>query len=287
MTELTKIEPDTVVDIVERLRSRHPLVHCLTNHVVKGFTANVLLAVGASPAMVEHPEEAGEFAAMADALLVNLGTLEEIQMAAMRNAIASAGAAGRPWVLDPVAVGLLGLRTRFAVEILGARPAVIRGNASEILALAGKEGGGRGVDSGTDSWAACEAARLLARQTGATVLVTGAVDYAVDKSRVVAISNGHPLMTRVTGVGCAMGAINAACIAVSDSPLLGSVATAVLLGIAGELAAEKSERPGSFQIALLDALDSTDCRTIRERARIAEVSGTGNRELEKSEDPLV
>jgi len=258
-----------VATILERLRTRRPLVHCLTNHVVKGFTANVLLALGAAPAMVEHPEEAEQFAGMADALLVNVGTLDEAQMAAMRRAVPSAKEAGRPWVFDPVAVGPLGVRTRFAAEILAQKPTVIRGNASEVMALAGLAGGGRGVDSGAESTAARDAARTLAQQTGGAVLVTGPVDYILDTSREAAVANGHPLMTRVTGVGCAMGAINAACAAVADSPFDACVATAVLLGIAGERAAAAAARPGSFAVALLDALDALDADAIRTQGRIA------------------
>jgi len=259
----------TVVAILERVRARHPLVHCLTNHVVKGFTANVLLALGAAPAMVEHADEAEQFAGIADALLVNVGTLDEPQIAAMRRAVPAARAAKRPWVLDPVAVGPLAVRTRFAAELLVLSPTVIRGNASEVMALAGLAGGGRGVDSGAESTAARAAARTLAQQTGGAVLVTGQVDYAIDATREVAISNGHPLMTRVTGVGCAMGAINAACAAVADSPLDACVATAVLLGLAGERAAAAAARPGSFAVALLDALDALDADAIRAHGRIA------------------
>lgn len=258
-----------VIAILERLRARRPLVHCLTNHVVKGFTANVLLALGAAPAMVEHPEEAEEFAGMADALLVNVGTLDEPQMAAMRRAMPAANKARRPWVFDPVAVGPLGVRTRFAAEILAQKPTVIRGNASEVMALAGLAGGGRGVDSGAESQAAREAARTLARQSGGAVLVTGQVDYILDATRETAVANGHPLMTRVTGVGCAMGAINAACLAVADSPLAACVATAVLLGIAGERAAAAAPRPGSFAVALLDELDALDAASVHKHGRIA------------------
>ncbi|MBE2212707.1 MAG: hydroxyethylthiazole kinase [Opitutaceae bacterium] len=257
-----------VVEILERLRARRPLVHCLTNQVVKGFTANVLLALGAAPAMVEHPDEAGQFAGIADALLVNVGTLDEAQMAAIRVAMPAANAAQRPWVFDPVAVGPLGVRTRFASDVLAHRPTVIRGNASEVMALAGLAGGGRGVDSGAESTVAREAARTLARQTGGAVLVTGQTDYAIDSAREVAAANGHILMTRVTGVGCAMGAINAACLAVADSPLAACVATAVLLGLAGERAAAVAARPGSFAVALLDALDALDADTVRAHGRI-------------------
>jgi hydroxyethylthiazole kinase len=259
----------TVIAILERVRARRPLVHCLTNHVVKGFTANVLLALGAAPAMVEHPEEAGQFAGMADALLVNVGTLDEAQMAAIRRAMPAANAARRPWVFDPVAVGPLGVRTQFAAEVLAQKPTVIRGNASEVMALAGLAGGGRGVDSGAESDAARGAARTLAKQTGGAVLVTGQIDYATDATREVAVANGHPLMTRVTGVGCAMGAINAACATVADSPLDACVATAVLLGIAGERAAARSARPGTFAVALLDELDAIDADAVRAHGRVS------------------
>ena len=257
-----------IIATLDRLRALRPLVHCLTNHVVKGFTANVLLALGAAPAMVEHPEEAEEFATIADALLINVGTLDEAQIAAMRRAIPAAIRARKPWVFDPVAVGPLGVRSRFAAEILELRPTVIRGNASEIMALAGLAGGGRGVDSGAESQAAREAARALAARTGGAVLVTGQIDYVFANHREAAIANGHPLLTRVTGVGCAMGAITAACAAVAASSFDACVATAVILGIAGERAALQTTRPGSFQIALLDALDLVDASAIRAHARV-------------------
>ncbi len=259
----------SVADILERLRTLRPLVHCMTNQVVKGFTANVLLAIGAAPAMVEHPEEAEEFAAMADALLINVGTLDEAQMTAMRRAIPAARRARKPWVLDPVAVGPLGVRTRFAAEVLAQKPTVIRGNASEIMALAGLSGGGRGVDSGVESQAARDAAATLAGRTGGAVLVTGQTDYIHADGRETAVANGHPLLTRVTGVGCAMGAINAACAAVARSPFDACVATAVLLGIAGERAALQTTRPGSFQTALLDALDALDTRAVHAHGKVS------------------
>lgn len=260
---------DSVVRILEQLRKRRPLVHCLTNGVVKNFTANVLLALGAAPAMVEHPEEAAQFAGIADALLVNLGTLDEPQMAAMRRAIGSALAAGKPWVLDPVAVGPLGVRTVFAREIVQKRPAIVRGNASEIIALAGQSGRGRGVDSGDSAETALEAARALARQTGGAVLTTGATDYATDGTQILACDNGHILLTRVTGVGCAQGAIAAACAAVAESPLAAAAAAAVVTGVAGDLAARVSARPGTFAVALLDALDELDAALLRKEAKLA------------------
>lgn len=267
--------PDSVfpvssaVRVLERIRARRTLVHCLTNGVVKNFTANALLALGAAPAMVEHPEEAAEFAAMADALLVNLGTLDEPQMAAMRRAISAADGAGKPWVLDPVAVGALGVRTRFATEALEWRPRLVRGNASEIIALAGLGGRGRGVDSGDAAEAATAAAKAIARRTGGAVLVTGGVDYATDGNRVVACANGHVLLTRVTGVGCAQGAIAAACAATAESPLEAAVAAALIMAVAGDLAAESATGPGAFQVALLDALAALDAETLEQRGRLS------------------
>ncbi|MDP9398859.1 MAG: hydroxyethylthiazole kinase, partial [Actinomycetota bacterium] len=137
-----------VAAILDRLRERTPLVHCMTNIVVAGFTANVLLAVGASPAMVENVDESADFAAVADALLINLGTLSQERVTAMRAAAAAASGAGTPWVLDPVAVGALAPRTRLAGDLLTHQPTVVRGNPSEVLSLAGIAGAaGRGVDS--------------------------------------------------------------------------------------------------------------------------------------------
>lgn len=268
-SSVSSVSTDAVVGVLELLRARHPLVHCLTNGVVKNFTANVLLALGAAPAMVEHPEEASEFGAMADALLVNVGTLDEPQIAAMKRAIPSANQAGKPWVLDPVAVGPLGVRTHFARLLLAQRPSIIRGNASEVIALAGQAGRGRGVDSGDAAEAALSAARALASQTAGTVLVTGPVDYATDGARTCACANGHPLLTRVTGVGCAQGAVVAACAAVTTDRLLAAAAAAVFIGVAGDLAARVSPRPGSFAVAFLDALDQLDADVLRREAKVS------------------
>ncbi|HGY5925769.1 TPA: hydroxyethylthiazole kinase, partial [Klebsiella michiganensis] len=150
---------------LRHLFHRHsPLVHCMTNDVVQTFTANVLLAIGASPAMVIDPDEASQFAAIADALLINVGTLTVERAAAMRVAARSAQQAGKPWALDPVAVGALTLRTEFCRELLALQPAAVRGNASEIMALAGMSGGGRGVDTTDTAAAALPAAQALARQ---------------------------------------------------------------------------------------------------------------------------
>jgi hydroxyethylthiazole kinase len=244
-----------------RVRERAPLVHCLTNLVVTNFTANVLLAIGAAPAMVVAREEAGEFAGIAHALSVNLGTLDVPQSKAIRVAVDAANAAGKPWVLDPVAVGPLAFRTEFALDLLDSKPAVIRGNASEIISLAGGTASGRGVDSTAATDAALDAAQILALKTQATVAVTGATDYITDGRRTVALSNGSPLMTRVTGVGCALSASGAAFVGVAngrDEHWLATVAAVAYSTVAGELAARDAALPGSFAVAYLDRLASLD-----------------------------
>ncbi|MDQ4085860.1 MAG: hydroxyethylthiazole kinase [Actinomycetota bacterium] len=248
--------------VLERLRRQAPLVQCLTNVVVTGFTANALLAVGASPAMVEEPEEAGELARVADGVLVNVGTVSESTAAAMRAAAQGAHAAGTPWVLDPVAVGPLTFRTRLATELLTKGPAVVRGNPSEVLSLAGATGSARGVDSATDSASALAPAVELARREGTTVAVSGTVDYITDGDSAVEVATGDPMMTRVTGVGCVLGALVAACSAVEESPLVAAGAATVILTVAAEVAAERSPGPGTFAVALLDALYTLDPKTL-------------------------
>lgn len=261
---------DTTADILAHLREKRPLVLCLTNTVVQEITANLLLAAGAVPAMLTHAGEAADMLhACTNALLVNVGTLNEAQAELMRSAVLSARKEGVPWVLDPVAAGLLRFRTEFCHELLATPPALIRGNASEIMALAGQQGAAcRGPESSAESSTAVEAARHLAHQTGAAVLVTGATDYATDGERVVACTNGHPLLTRVTGIGCAMGGLAAAILAVAPSPLEAAIATAAIMGIAGERAAARAPRPGSFKAALLDWLDKLDARDIVQAAQL-------------------
>lgn len=193
--------------------------------MVQSFTANVLLALGASLAMVVDPGEAAQFAALADALLINVGTLESTRADAMLAAVHSANQAGKPWVLDPVAVGGLRFRTDFVRELLPCKPAAIRGNASEIIALSGVASQGRGVDSHDASFTAIPAARELAARWSTVLAVTGEVDYVTDGVRVWAINGGHPVMTRVVGTGCALSAVVAAFCARGED-LLSQVATA-------------------------------------------------------------
>jgi hydroxyethylthiazole kinase len=259
MSEDSMLAAD-LFSFARRVRERAPLVHCLTNLVVTNFTANVLLALGAAPAMVVAREEVSEFAPMANAVSVNLGTLDLPQSRAIRSAVDAANGAQKPWILDPVAVGPLSFRTEFALDLLDAKPAVIRGNASEIISLSGGVSSGRGVDSTALAESALNAAQLLALKTGAIVAVTGATDYITDGRRTIALSNGSVLMTRVTGVGCALSATVAAFVGVAEADAFwaATVAAVAYSSIAGELAARDAALPGSFAVAYLDRLASLD-----------------------------
>ncbi|ROS29376.1 hydroxyethylthiazole kinase [Rathayibacter sp. PhB127] len=266
----TLLDGPAVARDLDELRRAAPLVQCITNAVVTGFTANSLLALGASPAMCDLPGEAGVFAGIASATLVNLGTPHAEQRDGAREAVAAARAAGTPWVLDPVAVGPLPVRTALAAELLEARPTIIRGNASEILALAGLGAGGRGVDAVDGPEEALEAATALAQRWGSVVAVSGAVDVVTDGERVVRVTGGHPLLTRVTGGGCALGAVMAAFLGARGSDALGAaVAASVVWGLAAERAAATAAGPGSFAVGLLDALAALTADEVESGARIA------------------
>ena len=263
--------PDStnVAETLALIRARAPLIHNITNFVVTNLTANALLAVGASPAMVEGADEVADFAARADALVLNLGTLSPPRAAVIRAAAAAAHTAGVPVVLDPVAAGAIPTRAALGEDLLALRPAVVRGNASEIGALAGvPTGAGRGVDSTAAPEAALEAARLLARRTGTVVAVTGAVDYITDGTRIVALRNGDPMMTRVTGMGCTATALIGACLAVQRDPLAAAVDGLTMLGVASELAMPRASGPGSLQVELLDRLYALEPTQLARLARI-------------------
>lgn len=264
----TSLERTHLATCWERVRTDAPLVQCLTNVVAAPLTANVLLAAGASPAMVDNPHEAGEFAAVAGATLVNLGTLTDSTLAGMQAAVRGAAGGGTPWVLDPVAAGALGWRTGVAHDLLAmSPPAAIRGNPSEILGLAGGAGG-RGVDSTAGPDAALSAASALARQHGCVVAVSGPVDHLVDAARVVRVPHGHPWMTRVTGVGCSLGALMAACLAAGEDAMVAATTATAALTLCGEDAAEGAAGPGSFATNLLDALASLTPEALAARVEL-------------------
>lgn len=259
---------DQIWRLLSAIRERRPLVHNITNFVVMNNSANALLALGASPAMVHSSDEVEDFVALSQALVVNIGTLYSEQIAAGKLAAIRAKAAGIPWVFDPVGAGATPYRQAAAVALARLGPSVIRGNGSEILALAQQARAGQGVDSLHGSEAALDAARKLAEDSGAAIAITGEVDYVTDGRRVVEIHNGHALMTRVTGLGCSATAIIGAFLAVEPDALAATVAALAVFGVAGELAAEQARGPGSLQVELLDALYALDAATLTARARV-------------------
>jgi hydroxyethylthiazole kinase len=254
---------DDVITVLRRLRLRAPLVQCLTNSVATNISANVLLALGAAPAMVDIPDEAGEFAPVADGVLVNPGTPGAEARAAMLEAAAGARLAGTPWVLDPVAVGALSVRTRLAHELLRHGPAVVRGNASEVLALAGGGAGGRGVDATDGVEDAIEVSQEFAREHSCVVAVSGPVDVLTDGTRTWRLANGHPWLTQMTGGGCALGAVMAACAGMHTDPLVAAASATAVYTVAAEVAAETAHGPGTFAVHLLDALAALTADDVR------------------------
>jgi hydroxyethylthiazole kinase len=241
-------------DIV-RVREDVPLVHNITNYVAMNISANAVLAIGASPVMAHAIEEVADMVAIASTLVVNIGTLSKPWVDAMFRAAEAAKQKGLRIVFDPVGSGATPYRTatamRFVSEI---RPSIVRGNASEIISLVNPRIGTKGVDSRHDSQKAMDAAFELTDVYGCIISVSGAVDRIVFDGKVVKIANGHPLMPRVTGLGCVASALTGVFAAVNPSPFEAAVTAMAVMGIAGEMAAEKAEGPGSFQVHFLDAL---------------------------------
>ncbi len=264
MTESSAAVWSTVVAI----REKGPLVHSVTNLVSMDIMANVLLAIGASPVMAHATEEVAAFAKMAGAVNINMGTLDAPWVESMRAAAAAAGRAGTPWLFDPVGVGATAYRNGVAASLITHKPSIIRGNASEILALAGGAGG-KGVDASHGVEEAEAVARNLAERTGAVVAVTGASDYVTDGARQKRIDNGHPMMARVTATGCSLTAVMAAAVAVTADPFTAAGHALAAYGIAGEIAAEAAAGPGSFRVAFLDAIANLDQAAIADRIRLA------------------
>lgn len=261
----------TCAENLEKIRKEKPLVHNITNFVVMNYTANALLALGASPVMAHSEDEVEEMVALAGALVLNIGTLTPKWVDSMIRAGRKANELGVPVVLDPVGSGATTLRTGSArriieqVEIL-----VIRGNPSEILSLSNVDSKTKGVDAihGVDD--ALETGTRLANELGAVLAITGAEDLVTDGRRVVRISNGHPLMGRITGTGCTATAIVGAFLAVDRDPVSAAAGALLCFGVAGEIAAQKTKAPGSMMINLIDALYTVSPQTIIDDARMKE-----------------
>ncbi len=236
------------------LREKRPLVHNITNFVVMNWTANVLLALGASPVMAHAPEEVEDFAAMAQSLVINIGTLDVSFVAAMEMATKRARKKNVPWILDPVGAGATRYRTAIAKALIARKPAIIRGNAGEILALAGKaKGASKGVDSLAASDTAVDAAKRLAQKSGAIVVVTGATDYVVSAERTETVEGGHAMSQQVTGTGCAATAVIGAFMGIEPAFEAALHGLAIMKRAAAR-AASDAAGPGSFSMRMIDAI---------------------------------
>ena len=238
------------------IRERSPLILNITNYVAMNFTANALLAIGASPLMSSESGEMDELVELCSALVINIGCLEKAQIEAMQTAAAAAERLGRPWVLDPAGAGASRLRTQTALELAARRPAVIRGNAAEILCLAGASVASRGVDSAVAGEMAVEAGRELAQRYGTVVSISGPRDYITDGAEVVCVGNGSPLMPRVTAMGCAASAVTGAFAAVEADKLQAAAGAMALMGVAGGLAASAAAGTGSLATGFIDILST-------------------------------
>jgi len=254
---------------LRRLRERKPLVHQITNYVVMNETANATLALGALPVMAHAREEVEEMAALAGALVLNIGTLSPHWVDAMIAACVAANEQGVPVVLDPVGAGATRYRTDTARRILDeVDVTVLRGNAGEVATLVGVDAEVRGVESIAAGSDPGELARTAATRLGVVASVTGAVDHVSDGDAVVAIANGHELLASITGTGCMASAVTGCFLAVAESPFDGAAEALVAFGVAGEDAARVAKGPGSFHVGLYDALAALDPATLGARARV-------------------
>jgi hydroxyethylthiazole kinase len=260
---------------LQKIRETVPLVYSITNSVVQDFTANALLALGASPIMSDSVEEAAELVAASNVLNINIGTPNQQSILAMFEAKKTANQLGRSVALDPVAVGATRLRRKLIDDLLlSGTPTIVRGNLAEISVLAGLEWGGKGVDSSLDLQLPGEIVRAAARRIGSVVVGTGKIDYASDGERLISIANGHPFMTRVTGMGCVATSIIAAFLPVQPVPLIAAVHAVAFIDIAGELAAEHSrtEGAGTFRVSFLDSFDKLGPQYMEAKIRVREVA---------------
>lgn len=251
------------------VRKKRPLIHNITNYVVMNYTANALLAMGASPVMAHAENEVQEMVAFAGALVLNIGTLTDDWIESMIAAGKRASELKTPVILDPVGAGATRFRTFSAKRIIDEIPiSVIRGNASEILSLRNENSKTKGVDAVHSVDEATGTARIMARELDTTLAITGPVDLVTDGDRVVRVYNGDPLMAYVTGTGCTATAVIAAFLAVDDDPLTATATALAFFGLAGEVARKKASAPGSFMIQMLDALYSITPEDLHDGCKI-------------------
>ncbi|MBD3907214.1 hydroxyethylthiazole kinase [Chryseobacterium sp. Ch-15] len=238
-----------------QIRNTSPLVHSITNYVVMNNTANAVLAIGASPIMAHAKSEVEEMVNISHSLVINIGTIDEYWEEAMLLAAKKANELNKPWILDPVGAGATSYRDSVLSKILSLNPTVIRGNASEIIALSKFSNTiTKGVDSTAKSNEALETAKTLAQHHKSIVCISGETDIIINENQEIHLKNGHPMMTKVTGLGCTATALIGSFIGIIENKTEAVVSAMSLLGIAGEIAAQQSAGPGSLQLNIIDKL---------------------------------
>ena len=254
-TMKTTISNDVLSAAIAAVRTKSPLVHSITNYVVMNNSANALLSIGASPVMAHWKDEMEEMTAIAGALVINIGTLDTEWIEGMKAAGLAASRRGTPIVLDPVGAGATSQRTNAAWKIINlCHPTIIRGNGSEIMALVDADVKSKGVDSSASSDDALSAAKKLAADTGAVVVISGETDYITNGNDVYTVEGGDPIMTSVTGLGCTATALTGAFAAVEPDPMVAATAAMAVMSLAGERAAINARGTGSMQMHFLDEL---------------------------------
>lgn len=242
--DATKNVLDSALETIDVLRRDGARIHSITNTVAQNFTANVLLASNIKPSMTVNPDEVDAFTQRADALHINLGTLDKGRVSAINNAIGVANARSIPVLLDPVMIHVSPLRAAFAVDIMN-QATIIRGNVHEINMLGVQENG------------------------SSCIVMTGDEDQVFYREKSHSVQNGHPIMAKVIATGCALGALISALSSKTDNPSYASIAGLIWFGIAGELAAKKSKSPGSFAPYFIDALYETQTDVLRDKAKLS------------------
>lgn len=262
------IDKHQLITDLNQVRKKSPLVHNITNYVVMNNTANALLAIGASPVMAHSADEVEEMIAIASSLVINIGTLSDQWIKAMVLAGKAANKKGIPVIFDPVGAGATTYRTKTCLLIIKeCKPSVIRGNASEIMALVNSQGQTKGVDSTASSDSAIDSAMILAKNTGSVVVISGPTDYITDGNQIAEVRNGSEMMAKVTGLGCTATAITGAFTAVNNNFFEAATHAMAIMGIAGELATARSEGPGTMQLHFLDELYKISEKEISEHLK--------------------
>lgn len=263
------IKTNQITEALKKLREKSPLVHNITNYVVMNNTANALLSIGASPVMAHATNEVEDMVGIASSLVINMGTLSDKWVEAMILAGKKATKKAIPVIFDPVGVGATAYRTKVAQQIIEeCKPTVIRGNASEIMALCNSNLKTKGVDSTVSSNAALNSAKLLAKSINAIVVVSGETDYITDGKRVTTINNGNTIMAKVTGMGCTATAITGAFAGAEEDLFVATVSAMAIMGIAGEITSEISQGPGSMQMNFIDQLYKISNADIEQRLKM-------------------